>query len=299
MKLHTLQTSFIAGQLDDAAQARSETSLYRNGARSLRNCWPLATGGVTTRPGTRLRATLPGPAVLAEFLFSRDQAYVVAFSAGRADFFHATDGSPAGSVTGQPWGADILRELRFEQLGDVMWVCHQSFHPIELVRTGVASFVARLLPWDGWLGMPTFRYAPAGIAAQVTGSLTTQISLAAAPTVAGVPLAMTPGLAGQARIGAGAWHAFTVTSAESIAGTTVIQVAWIDAPLAAAVGLSLQFASSTAPGLGGGVAGPASDGSGGSSGADAGSAGPGSSGSDSGGDGSGGPGGPGGGGASG
>lgn len=164
MKPHILQSSFVAGQLDGQAQARVETALYRNGAASLRNCLLLAAGGVRSRWGTRDLGVAPAATVYRweEFAFSLAQSYAALFTAGRVDFFFASDGAAAGSVSSAPWTADQVRQMRCAQAGDLMWIVHPDF-PIQILRrTGVNTWSLAAMTFDPG-GHPTFRYADPGI----------------------------------------------------------------------------------------------------------------------------------------
>jgi hypothetical protein len=165
MKTHISQTSFVAGTLDETARARHETALYRNGAAALINCLPLVTGGVISRWGTRHLGTLPEIPVLEEFAFSLEQSYLAVFLGGEVRFFFASDGAPAGALTGCPWTSAQLRGLRFAQGGDLMWVVHPDMRPHIIRRVGASSWSLEQLTFDGARGTPLFRYAPNNITA--------------------------------------------------------------------------------------------------------------------------------------
>lgn len=269
-RLHVLQSNFITGQMDAAAAARSETSLYRNGAAALHNCEPLVSGGVRSRRGSWHRATLAGPSIVKEFAFSLSQSYAAVFSANRVDFFYASDGAAAGFLTGCPWSGDILRELRFDQLGDVMWVAHPSFPTMEITRTGSTTWKLTTMEFDNARGMPTYRYAPSSITCQSGGGTAGSLTLAATPTIDGVPTALWVGMAGQARLtaGPGPWRAFTVTA---IAGLK-LSIAWVAEGLDVGAGLDVQLEGSPLFGGGGGSTGGDQGGGGGSGGAGGGDA---------------------------
>lgn len=250
VKIHTLQSNFVTGQIDAAAQARSESALYRNGAASLRNCEPYVTGGVRARRGAWHRAMLTGPAVLVEFAFTLAQSYVAAVGGGRIDFFHTGDGSPAGSVTGLPWDNSQLRHLRFAQLADILWIVHPSHWPIEVKRTGLGSWSWAPMVFDGPRGQPTYRYAPAHITCQAGGGIASELTLSVAPTKGGVAVALVPGMRGQARTttGPGPWRGFTIAS---VAGLVIGAVWDVEGGLNTGEALEVQFDTSTAPGTGG------------------------------------------------
>lgn len=165
MKAHTVQTSFIAGTLDQQARARSDTALYRNGAASLRNCLLLSAGGAISRWGSRYLGTLAGVPRMHEFSFSLDQSYVAVFLNGAVSFFFASDGVPAGTLVGTPWTWADLPALSVTQGGDFMWVAHENY-PTQLIRrVGAASWVLETLNFDGVQGTPFFRYERSSVTA--------------------------------------------------------------------------------------------------------------------------------------
>jgi hypothetical protein len=166
MKMHLLQTTLAGGVLDGGAMLRLDTPLYRNGASDMVNCLPLAAGGQLSRWGTKYLGTLAAVPVMAEFTFSADQAYIAVFTQGRVDFFYASDGLAAGSLTSQPWVAGQLRELRIDQGGDLMWVAHSAFNTVVIRRTGTNTWTAEGMSYDSIAGTPLFRYADGGITAK-------------------------------------------------------------------------------------------------------------------------------------
>lgn len=240
MKIHTLQTNFAAGQLDETAQARSETPVYRNGAKELLNCVPYLAGGVRSRWGSRHLARHAHPFVLHAFEFNRQQTYEVAFlSNGTAFFYYADTGLAAGSVSGGPWTLDTLRQFRVEQLGDVMWVVHGSWQPREIVRLTTNTWQLRELAWDPY-GMPMFRFAPSSVVAQSGGGgFVTSVAMPALPTVSGSPVPLYVGQAGRARTvsGPGPWLEFIVTW---VSGLT-IGVSWLAGGIGDSVSAEWQF----------------------------------------------------------
>jgi len=176
MKINQLQTSFLAGALDELARGRVDTQYYRNAAKSLRNCMLLAQGGVISRWGSAYCATLAaytGQKVrIEEFTFSLAQSYIAVFRSGRIDFYFSSDGAAAGSVSGQPWTDTEIPELSVTQAGDVMWIAHGNFATRELVRTGLSSWSIAAISYDegGW---PTYRYAGSNITLTYTAGTTT------------------------------------------------------------------------------------------------------------------------------
>lgn len=268
MKIRTLQTNFIAGEFDEVARARTDTAMIRNGAASLLNCLPLATGGMLTRWGSRYIRQITGrpedgnePSVrLLPFEFSRTQGYVIVcvpYYALVVD--HATEALV--QTLAAPWTAADLPLLRTAQLGDVMWItCAALPIPLELVRVGVDTFTLGQMQYDGISSQPFFRYAPARISAQPSGgSASTIITIAALPQLSGIDRRPEPGTRGRANNG-GPWKSFTVTTIN--ASGLVLGVVWDDPINAFVTGISVtaQFAlfaipaapPATDPGGGGG-----------------------------------------------
>lgn len=138
--------NFALGELSPLFYGRSDLPAYRNGAAKLTNRRALTLGGTDTRPGLRYFATLPQyPAVLAPFVFSPDQRYIVVFSDQRADIW-TWDGTPCTTLTGCPWTSAVLAELNWAQQFDTMILCHQSFKTKRLFRTGATTFTLSDMP---------------------------------------------------------------------------------------------------------------------------------------------------------
>lgn len=143
MQYRSFQTNFSGGEIDPLFIARSDTGLYANALSRARNIALFSTGGFTRRPGLKRRATLSTNAVtrLAKWEFSVAERYIVAFSAGKAEFYSLATGALLQSITGCPWTADHLAGIRWDQAADVMVVVHQAFIPQVLRRTGLETFV--------------------------------------------------------------------------------------------------------------------------------------------------------------
>lgn len=117
---------------------------------------------VTTTDSTRLTVTdfaiVKQQIRLEPFVFSSDEKYIVAFSVGQLDIFRVnTDGtfnSKVATITQDtdtdalPFTATNLTELTYAQNGDFMFIAHNDFMPLELVRTGLTSFEVRVFAFD-------------------------------------------------------------------------------------------------------------------------------------------------------
>ncbi len=117
---------------------------------------------VTTTDSTRLTVTdfviQQQQIRLEPFVFSSDEKYVVAFSVGQLDIFRVnTDGtfnSKVATITQDtdsdalPFSSTNLTQFTYAQQGDFMFIAHNDFMPLELVRTGLTSFEVRVFSFD-------------------------------------------------------------------------------------------------------------------------------------------------------
>jgi hypothetical protein len=159
--------SFQFGELSPSFLSRVDTQLYQAGAQKVRNFLILNEGGVKKRPGTEYIyqfGTTRVPANEMEiriepFIFSDDERYIFAFSNNKLEVFGVTaagvvDTSPAATLTNGvssnvcPWTTAKLKEITIASSADVMIVCHTSFNPVVIRRTGGDTFEARNFVFD-------------------------------------------------------------------------------------------------------------------------------------------------------
>ena len=178
-----VQTNFASGQIDPTMLGRRDTSMYQNGAKVLTNNSPLVTGGVRRRPGTQYIATLPAHSRLARLQFNDQQLYVFAFSNARVDIYNALTGALLQTLTGQPWNATTIWEMKWTQTGDTTIIVHPDFPMRKLVRTDATTFTSSLYEFEadssGFpIHQPYFKFAdnavtmtPSGTSGSVTLTL--------------------------------------------------------------------------------------------------------------------------------
>jgi hypothetical protein len=184
------QTNFSAGWMSSQAAAREDLTAYQNGAETLTNVWPKIAGGVARRPGTDYLANLGGRSRIEPFFFRDGQEYVFAFQASQIKVYD-TDGALLTTITGCPWGADDLFDLRYSQSGDVMIVVHPDYKMQKITRTGASTFTRADFAFEahssGWPRYEPFsKFADDAITltpSATTGSIT--LTTSAAHWVAG------------------------------------------------------------------------------------------------------------------
>lgn len=177
-----IQTSFSAGELSAELSFRRDTAQYNAGAKALRNCRLLISGGFKRRPGTRWLQQLAGDARIVEFVASGGTSYIVAFGPGRMDAF-LPDGTAAGGLTGCPWTGSIWREMGWEQQADVMFLTHPVMRPHVLRRLTLNTWTVEpftfLVSGTGATKQPYLKIAPPEVTLQPsarTGAVTLTLS---------------------------------------------------------------------------------------------------------------------------
>ena len=137
--LRTLQTSFTAGELDPLMRMRTDLQSYFQGMKRGRNIALFAQGGWRRRPGTIYRAVLDNPSVLHEYSFGEGQSYIFAFSNTKLKIFDES-GTLLQTISSCPWDTNDIEELTLTSSADTIIVCHQTFWPQYILRTGASSF---------------------------------------------------------------------------------------------------------------------------------------------------------------
>ena len=135
---HHIKTTFTAGELSPALLGRGDLRAWENGAETLTNAVPRATGGVTRRPGLSHLTTLPGPVRLVSFAFSTQQFYLLVLSDFRLDVYQ--DGEAIATGIDAPWWPQILHELSWVQSADTLFVAHPEMRVHLVTRTGAGSW---------------------------------------------------------------------------------------------------------------------------------------------------------------
>lgn len=170
-----VQTNFSSGEVDPLLRMRVDTGAYQNGAATLRNCSLLNTGGVSRRAGTRYLATLPTDSRLLPFEFSSSERYVFALSNNRLDVF-STSGTLLTTITSSvPWTGAQLRQISYTQAADVMILCHPSWAPRVVRRTGATTFTISAFAFDTSLDgnkiyQPYYKFADDAVTISVSAT---------------------------------------------------------------------------------------------------------------------------------
>ncbi len=158
LQARTYQTNFSAGQVDPRMLGREDINVFSNAGSDLTNSSPLVQGGIRRRPGTVYLATLTGETRMERFRFNETQLYLFAFSNTELKIFNAA-GTLLQTLTGQPWTATTMWEMRMTTSGDTTIITHEDWGMRSLLRTGASTFTISLFVFDAHSsGYP--RYVP-------------------------------------------------------------------------------------------------------------------------------------------
>lgn len=140
-----IQANFTAGELSPRLRGRVDFQKYYNGLAECTNLVPFVHGGVTRRTGTVFVAEVKDSADftrLIPFKFSTTQNYVLEFGDGYMRVYRnrgqVVSGTPYEIVV--PYTTADLRELKFTQSADTLYVFHKSYVTRKITRTADASW---------------------------------------------------------------------------------------------------------------------------------------------------------------
>lgn len=146
MPVHPFLNAFTTGEITDQLIARTTWEKYQNGAACLKNFVVRPYGGAARRAGTIYLGDVKDSSqrvMLQKFEFNITQAYMLEMGqeylrvwANRARVL--SGGLPVEVPT--PYQVAELRELRFEQSADVLYITHHHHPPSKLQRTSATDF---------------------------------------------------------------------------------------------------------------------------------------------------------------
>lgn len=149
-----IQTNWTGGEFSPRLFGRIDLQRYPNGASYMLNVLVQPQGGFIRRPGSYFVGAVKDEAArvrLVPFIASDLAAYVLEFGNGYVRFYRnrallTAAGVPIEIAT--PYATADLRSLRFAQSADVLYICHASYQPRKLSRTGAATFGLSVVQFD-------------------------------------------------------------------------------------------------------------------------------------------------------
>jgi hypothetical protein len=146
-------TNFQFGEISPSLTSRTDSPIYKSSAQKVENLFLRAEGGVIKRSGLRniykygdiTYDAVPRQQVrIVPFIFSDDERYVVSLEDQKVRIFfldpQTGNVSLEATITQDvdsnplPWVDTYLHEVTYAQAGDVMFLCHNTFAPRQLVR---------------------------------------------------------------------------------------------------------------------------------------------------------------------
>jgi hypothetical protein len=146
-----IQTNFTAGEVSPYLRGRTDFKGYFNGVETLKNFVVLPQGGAMRRSGTRFIAEVKDSTkavILKRFEFSANDAFILEFGEGYIRFFKnaapvLSGGAPYEIAT--PYTEANLKEMKFAQSADVLYIAHKSHQPRKLSRLADTNWTLQTL----------------------------------------------------------------------------------------------------------------------------------------------------------
>jgi hypothetical protein len=144
------KTNFNSGEISPKAYGRADIDSYVNGAERLRNFRQLVQGGITRRPGTNKLFTLVnGTNYQTErYIFDNNEQYILIFSDSEVIIWDSITETLATTLVGQDWTDAMIGDLYIASEGDVIVVMHGDLETVRITRTGIATFVSDIFPYE-------------------------------------------------------------------------------------------------------------------------------------------------------
>lgn len=156
-----MQFSFNGGIVSPEMFGRFDQAKYQTGVAKCKNFYVELYGGLTYRAGFRYvhhYSLSHGTMRLIPFVFSEEQAVVLAIRAGAVNFF--ADGGMLLNNLGTPleialpYAAAHLMQLRYAQSADVITITHPNYPPRKIIRRGATDWTTELVTVGYGLATP-------------------------------------------------------------------------------------------------------------------------------------------------
>jgi len=165
-KVRVPVTNFSYGEVSPSLYSRTDSAVYTGSAQRIENFFLRAEGGVIKRAGLRavyrndivIDSTKTQQSRLLPFIFSDDERYVVSLEHQKIKFFFIDPitgvlnlvSTLTQDINGNAlkFTDTFLHEYTFAQAGDVMFICHLTFAPQQIVRTGLSTFQVEPFVFD-------------------------------------------------------------------------------------------------------------------------------------------------------
>ena len=132
MKTVVMKNNFSAGELAPALYTRTDIQQYSNGAKRLRNVFPLVEGGVRKRPGTFNRGLMTGAIRLVPFIVNSSSVFMLIFKNLEVLIYNPRTKAVVTTLT-SPYTAAQIPDIQYVQYRFEMFITHSDV-PIYLLN---------------------------------------------------------------------------------------------------------------------------------------------------------------------
>jgi hypothetical protein len=177
--IEVIQSVFNRGELSPRIVGRLDLDAYYNALKYSENFLPFPQGAVTKRNGTYYVANVKDSSkttILWPFKFSTVQNYVIEVGDLYMRFYRnrgQVESSPSVPYElTTPWPEAVLRELKFVQSFDRLYVFHKSYQPRVITRTSDTNWAINTLTFIDGPYLPINSTATTITASATTGAIT-------------------------------------------------------------------------------------------------------------------------------
>jgi len=150
VKVDTIQTSFVGGEIAPALFGRTDIAQYANACATVENFLIRPYGSLISTPGTEFISECKtggttGIVRLIQFIFSRPDSYIIEFGVGYFRFY--TNGAIVCSTGTTPYEvahtytSSEIFDVQYCQLNDVIYLSHPSHRTQKLTRYAAANWI--------------------------------------------------------------------------------------------------------------------------------------------------------------
>lgn len=136
MKTVVMKNNFSAGELAPTLYTRTDIQQYSNGAKRLRNVFPLVEGGVRKRPGTFYRNLTAGAIRLIPFIVNSSSAYLLILKNTSIQVYNPRTKTVVTTLA-SPYTAAQIPDIQYVQYRFEMFITHSAV-PVQRLRCSEA-----------------------------------------------------------------------------------------------------------------------------------------------------------------
>ena len=180
-----IQSVFNRGELSPRIIGRVDLDAYYNATKYSNNMIPFPQGAATKRPGTYFVSTVKNSAnttILIPFKFSTVQNYIIEVGNQYMRFYRnrgVVESSPGVAYElVVPWTTADLRDLKFVQSFDRLYVFHKNYQTRVITRTSDTNWTIDALVFNDLPFLPVNATTTTLTPSAATGSITVTASAA-------------------------------------------------------------------------------------------------------------------------